>query len=111
MPWCTRVTVRSRPSARSAARTPSWSGMEARGWRLEAGGQFHRQLDAADSQPIAAAELTLVDAPIVDEGAVGARQVLDVDAFVGRDDTAVQSRHERGVDDEVGARRAPDSLG
>ena len=45
------------------------------------------------------------DAFAVDERAVRARKVLDFELLVARRQTAVQSRHERAIDDEVGARR------
>src|SRR5262249_27447827 len=68
------------------------------------------ELDTADTEPVSGGEQRLVDAPVVDERAVGALEVDDLEAGVRGGEAAGQPRDERGVPDEVGAGGAAHGL-
>ena len=70
----------------------------------------NRQLDTSDPETVAAAQDGPLDAFVVDERAVGARQVDHFEAVFLRAQPAVQARHERDVEDEVGPGGASDGL-
>src|SRR5689334_23295518 len=91
------------------------------GWRgLRLAGALDRELDASDAQSIAGGERRgRLHPAIVDEGAVGAVEVLDGQVTLGVGaQPAVDARDHRGVEDEVrqvgaadgacGAGRQPD---
>ena len=71
---------------------------------------LHGQLDAPDAKTIAGAQMRLPDTLAVHERAVRALQVHDFQPVVGRRQPAVYTRHQRGIDDEVGARCAADGF-
>ena len=71
---------------------------------------LHRQLDPSHSKAIAAGNVRARDTFAVDERAVRARKVLDFQFLIARSQTAVQPRHERAIDDEVGTRSPADCL-
>src|SRR5918993_3399456 len=62
------------------------------------------QLDPADSNPVTVARHgTLLDARTIQERAVGAIEIDDLDFRCAGSEPAVNARHERRVDNEVGA--------
>jgi len=67
------------------------------------------ELDPAKAQPIAGSGMSLLDSFAVDERAVRAREILDLETLVARRETAVQPGDERRVEDEVRSVRASDS--
>ena len=71
---------------------------------------LHGQLDAPDAKTIAGAQLRFLDTLAVHERAVRALQVHDFKPVVGRRQPAVYPRHQRGIDDEVGAWCAADGF-
>ena len=71
---------------------------------------FERQLDPAHAQPIPAREVGALHLLVIDEDAVGARQVFDLDMSVGRRQSTVHARDEGRVDNEIGPRRAANGL-
>src|SRR5262249_10624776 len=71
---------------------------------------FDRQLDSAYTQPIAVRQIGAADLLVIDEDAVGARQVFDLDVTVARGQAAMHTRHQRGVDNKIGPGRAADGL-
>src|SRR6476469_10778446 len=63
----------------------------------------HGQLDAADAQAIAGVEHRAIDALVVDEGTVGAVEILDVQfAYHRGHQPAMGARDQGGVEDEIG---------
>src|SRR5258706_9062764 len=84
-----------------------------RGWSATALAErlsLDSQLDPADAEAVAVREVGAHDLLVVDERAVGARQVLDLDVPIGGRQPAVNPRDERCVQDEVGSGRAADGL-
>jgi hypothetical protein len=67
------------------------------------------QLHSPHPQPIAGNKACGLDTPTVDEGAVGTVEIsyLQLAAWKSSQ-TAVHARDERGVNNEIGARRPPD---
>ena len=71
---------------------------------------LYSQLHTSDAKAIADAQVSLLDTLVVDEGAVGAPEIDHFHAVVGRRQPTMNSRHQRRVDDEVGARCAADGF-
>ena len=71
---------------------------------------FERQLDASHAQPIASREIGAAHLLVIDEDAVGARQILDLNVPVGRGQAAMHTGNQRRVDNKIGPGRAADGL-
>ncbi len=70
----------------------------------------HRQLHTPDAKPIAGAQHRFSHALVVDERPVGARQIDHLERIVRSGQPAMNARHERGIQNEIGPRGTADSL-
>src|SRR5215213_11969941 len=64
----------------------------------------------SDAEPIAALQMRLADALVVDERPVGALQIDHLELVGGGSQPAVQARDQCDIEDEIGARSAADGL-
>lgn len=71
---------------------------------------IYPQFYASYTEPVARGERCVLDALAVYKGSIRTGQVHDLQMLVAGGEAAVQPRHQRGIDDEVGARRAADRL-